>query len=192
MRTTTVILILTIAVGAGMYLLLFQKPESNKYDTISVVNTPDSVIQKLKVFVADQPIELIYRDSAWFLPDSTPLKRVLDGTLTDTMSFSLPQKTLIVSYDDRFFYDMDIVKSDSSDPNKIELRLQPRGDTMVVSGKIDKSEKGVINFASPMANMYRSFMITYTTRMPDSLRLANIDSTSPQSKATKIITVISP
>ncbi|HTE24888.1 hypothetical protein [Flavitalea sp.] len=191
MRTTWIILFLTIAAAAGMYFYFSRKAEPAAYDTIAFKNTPDSILQKVKVYTADRPMEVFYHDSTWTLSDSTPLTRIMNNRTTDSISKNYVEKTLFVTYDDKFFYDMDLRKADSNAAYNIDLQLVPVSDTMMVYGSIDQKNAGVINFRNPMANLFKSFVITYNDRRPDSLKI-DTSAGSPHSKATKIITVLKP
>ena len=189
MRTTWIILLIAIAAGVGMYFYFSGKGEPAAYDTITFSNTPDSILQKIKVFTADRPVEVFYRDSTWSLPDSTPLQKILNNRTTDSINKSYKEKTLVLTYDDRLYYDMDIIKPDSNASYEMDFQLIPAADSMIVQGKITQSSAGVLNFRNPMSNLYRSFVITYNQRLPDSLQ-TDIDSTAPVNKTTKTITVI--
>jgi hypothetical protein len=191
MRTTWIILLLTIAAAAGMYFYFSRKTEPAKYDTIAFKNTPDSILQKVKVYTADRPMEVFYHDSSWTLADSTPLTRIMNNRTSDSIGKHYEEKTLFVTYDDKYFYDMDLRKADSNAAYSINLQLVSLSDTMMVYGSIDQKNAGVINFRNPMANLYRSFVITYNDRIPDSLK-TDTSGSAPQTKATKIITVLKP
>lgn len=191
MRTTWIILLLTIAAAAGLYFYFSRKPEPAAYDTIAFRNTPDSILQKVKVYTADRPVEVFYNDSSWTLADSTPLTRIMTNRTTDSITKRYAEKTLIVTYDEKFFYDMDLRKADSNAAYTINLQLVPVSDSMMVYGSIDQKDAGVINFRNPMASMFRSFVITYSDRVPDSLKTDTAGG-APQTKATKIITVLKP
>lgn len=191
MRTTWIILLITIAAGAGMYFYFTRKKEPGAFDTVVFKNTPDSILQKVKVYTADRPVEVFYSDSTWMLADSTPLTRIMNNGRVDSISKAYQEKTLFLTYDDRLFYDMDLRKADSAVAYNIELQFVPSADSMMIYGSIDQKNAGVINFRNPMTNLYRAFVITYNDRRPDSLKL---DTTvaAPQTKATKIITVLKP
>ena len=90
-----------------------------------------------------------------------------------------------------FFYDMDLRKADSNAAYTINLQLVPVSDSMMVYGSIDQKDAGVINFRNPMTSMFRAFVITYSDRIPDSLKTDTAGG-GPQTKATKIITVLKP
>jgi hypothetical protein len=191
MRTTWIILIVTIAAAAGMY-FYFTRPKSQAtYDSISFQQTPDSILQKIKVYTADDPFEVFYRDSMWTLADSTPLRQIMTNGKSDSISKGYKEKTLFVTYDDRFFYDLELRKADSAAAYDISLQFVPASDTMMVYGSIDQRNAGVINFRNPMTNLYHSFVITYNDRRADSLRTDTTD-LAPKTKATKIITVLQP
>jgi hypothetical protein len=184
-------LLLTVAAAAGLYFYFTQKNAPGAYDTIVFKNTPDSVLQKVKVYTADTPMEVFYHDSAWSLADSTPLVRIMQSGTSDSITKSYKEKTLFVTYDDRFFYDLELRKADSNAAFDISLQLVPATDSMLLFGSIDQKGAGVINFRNPMANMFRSFVITYNDRIPDSLKV-DTAAGGPRTKATKIITVLKP
>jgi hypothetical protein len=191
MKTTWIILLVTIAAAAGMYFYFTREAGKAPADIIRLVNTPDSVLQKIKVYTADRPVEVFYRDSAWTLADSTPLQRIMNHGYTDSISKAYKEKTLYVTYDDKLFYDMDLVKTDSNEAYKILLQFVPVADSVYVYGSIDKQSAGVINFRNPMVSMYKSFVVTYTHRLPDSLRTDD-DTAAAQNKVSKLITVVEP
>jgi hypothetical protein len=191
MRTTWMILLLTIAAGIGIYFYFTRTQAPQAYDSIAFHQTPDSILQKVKVFTAEDPYEIYYFDSAWRLADSTPLKRIMANGITDSISKGYKEKTLFLTYDDRLFYDLELRKSDSSAAYAIDLQFVPVADTMMVYGSINQRNAGVINFRNPMTNLYRSFVITYNDRKSDSLKNDTTGS-APKTKATKIITVLQP
>ena len=189
MRTTWVILLVMIIAGTGMYYYFSRKQPPGKYDTISLGKTPDSIVKKTKIFIADNPIEIFYRDSTWQNNDSTPLRTVLDGIRTDSMDKGYSERTIFLSYDNRQFYDMEIKKPDSLIAYDIHFELSARQDTLILIGTIDQKEKGVIRFSNPMVKMYHSFVLTYNNKLPDSLR----NDSSKQAgvpQASKTITVL--
>jgi hypothetical protein len=191
MRTTWIILIVMIAVAAAMYFYFSKGGEPAAYDLISIVSTPDSVRSKLKFSEADQPLEIFYRDSAWSLEDSTRLPQILASGSSDSIDKSYRERTIFLTYDDRLYFDLDLRKADSAEAYKIDLEINSVADSIFVKGTIDQGKSGLISFRSPMANLYRSFVITYHDRLPDSIKN---DTTRArlQSQATKVITVIEP
>jgi hypothetical protein len=191
MRTTWIILIATIALGIGMYFYFTRDKTPAAYDSIAFRQTHDSILQKIKVFTADDPYEVYYFDSTWSLADSTPLRRIMTNGQTDSISKAYREKTLFLTYDDRLFYDLEIRKSDSTAAYAIDLQFVPSADSMMVYGSINQKDAGVINFRNPMTNLYRSFVITYNDRKADSLK-NDTTASAPQTKATKIITVLQP
>lgn len=189
MRTTWVILLVMIIAGAGMYYFFSRKKPPGKYDTISLDNTPDSIVKKTKIFIADNPVEIYYRDSVWQNSDSTPLRAVLDGIKTDSMDKAYSGRTIFLTYDNRQFYDMEIKKPDSSIAYDIHFQLSAKQDTVILIGTIDQKEKGVIRFSNPMVKMYHSFVLTYNDKLPDSVRNDSLKETG-RPQASKTITVI--
>src|ERR1044072_128486 len=111
MRGTWIILLIMVAAGVGMYFWFKPKPKSTRSDTIVFQNTPDSIIKKMKVYLADNPKEVMYLDSVWMQSDSTPLKQVLDGVTEDTMSKAYSNITLFLTYDHHSFYDIELTKT---------------------------------------------------------------------------------
>jgi hypothetical protein len=98
MRGTWIILLIMVAAGAGMYFWFgSRKPKASKHDTIVFKNTPDSIISKMKVYLADDPKEVMYLDSVWMQQDSTPLKQVLNGVTQDTMPKAYSNLTLFLA-----------------------------------------------------------------------------------------------
>jgi hypothetical protein len=185
------ILLLTIGAGLAMYFYSTRKKAPGAYDTITFHQTADSVLQKVKVFTADDPYEVLYYDSTWTLADSTPLRRIMTNGISDSMTKGYKEKTLYLTYDDRLFYDLEIQKTDTASAYAIDLQFVPSADSMMVYGSINQQNARVINFRNPMTNLYRSFVITYNNRKSDSLK-NDTTAESPRTKATKIITVLQP
>src|SRR5438067_10786907 len=104
MRATWIILLIMVVIGAGMYFLSKRKPKMADHDTIVFKNTPDSIIRKMKIYVAEDPKEVAYLDSIWeTTSDSTPLKQIMSATAQDTMNKQYSARTLYLTYDDHSF-----------------------------------------------------------------------------------------
>jgi hypothetical protein len=191
MRTTWIILIVTVLAGAGLYFYFSRKKPPGASDTVSIVNTPDSIIRKTRIFIADDPVEVFYRDSLWQMADSTPLREVLKNAPADTMNKNYPERTLYISYDHKWFYDMQIAKKDTAIGYDIALELHPQNDSIIIVATIDQKLQKKTSFSNPMIRMYRSFVLTYNNKLPDSLR--NDSSTQgPGPVPSKTITVLEP
>ena len=87
MRGTWTILLIMIVAGTGMYFWFTRKPKPANYDTIVFKDTPDSIVKKMQVYLADDPKEVMYLDSVWMQSDSTPLKQVLNGNFELGITF---------------------------------------------------------------------------------------------------------
>ncbi len=191
MRTTWIILLVMVAAAAAMYFYFSRKDAPAAQDVLRIVNTPDAIRSRLKFSEASQPAEVFFRDSAWYLEDSTELPQVLMNKNVDSINKAYKEKTIFLTYDDRLYFDLDLRKTDSAEAFTIDLQVSGGADSVFVTGSIDQGKSGIISFRSPMANLYRSFVITYHDRLPDSVRN---DTTRArlQSQATKVVTVIEP
>lgn len=165
MRITWIILIIMLVAGAGMYFLSTIKSAPGVYDTVAIENTVDSVMKKVKVFVANDPAEIYYLDGVWMKPDSIPLKKVLDGSKLSFMNKGYNSITLFFTWGDRFFYDLEIQKPDTTLAYQVEFSVRSQNDSVYVDGSIDKKDD-VIHFAGPMMPLYKQFVLTYNNKMP--------------------------
>ena len=168
MRGTWIILLIMVAAGVGMYFWFKPKPKSTKSDTIVFKNTPDSIIKKMKVYLADNPKEVMYLDSVWMQSDSTPLKQVLDGVTEDTMSKAYSNLTLFLAYDHHSFYDLELKKPDPRLSYNITLEIEPQNnDTLMLTGTILPNKGDGWQFQSPMMKIYSRFVVTYNHKLPE-------------------------
>lgn len=157
-----------VAAGAGMYFWFQPKPKQTNHDTIVFKNTPDSIIQKMKVYLADDPKEVMYQDSVWMQSDSTPLKQVLNGVTEDTMSKAYSNLTLFLAYDHHAFYDLELIKPDPKLAYNITFEIQPQnGDTLMLTGTILPNKGDGFQFQSPMMKIYSHFVVTYNHKLPE-------------------------
>jgi hypothetical protein len=168
MRGTWIILLIMIVAGTGMYFWFTRKPKPAKSDIIVFKNTPDSIVQKMQVYLADDPKEVMYLDSVWMLSDSTPLKKVLNGVAEDTMSKQYSNITLFLAYDHHSYYDLELKKPNPKLAYTITLEVEPMSDsdTLIVDGLITPQEGDAMHFASPMMPIYSRFVITYNHKLP--------------------------
>jgi hypothetical protein len=157
-----------VLAGVGMYFWFTRKPKPANQDTIVFKNTADSIVQKMQVYLADDPKEVMYLDSVWMLSDSTPLKKVLSGVAQDTMSKQYSNITLFLTYDHQSFYDLELKKPDPKKAYTISLEIEPMSDsdTLIIDGLITPQEGDAIHFASPMMKMYSRFVVTYNYKLP--------------------------
>lgn len=167
MRGTWIILLITVLVGTGMYFLSKRKPKPAGFDTIVFKNTPDSIIKKMKVYLAYDPKEVMYLDSVWVQSDSTPLKQVLDGVAQDTMNKQYSFITLFFAYGNHSFYDLEIKKPNPKLAYNINIEIEPQNnDTLIVDGLIEPQEGDAMHFRNPMMKMYSKFVVTYNYKLP--------------------------
>lgn len=191
MRTTWIILAIMLLAGAGLYFYFTQKQAPGSSDTIKLVNTPDSIVQKTQILIADAPFEVFFRDSSWQYSDSALLRKIGTTAGNDTMNKNYHERTIFISYDNKWFFDMPVKKADTTIGYDFTFELKPQNDSMIVVGTIDQKAKGKFKFANAMMKMYQSFVITYNEKMPDSLR--NDSLPPPEGPApTKTITVLKP
>ena len=189
MKATWIILLIMVVIGTGMYFLSKRKPKMADHDTIVFKSTPDSIIRKMKIYVAEDPTEVAYLDSAWITTsDSIPLKQIMNGTAQDTMSRQYAARTLYLTYDDHSFFDVELKKANPKMPYSIELKVQPQNnDSLFVDGLIRPTEGNAMHFAGPMMKLYSRFVLTYNYKLPkpppDSLAIKGHD-------ANKTVTIL--
>jgi hypothetical protein len=73
---------------------------------------------------------------------------------------------LILTYNNDWFYDLEIDKPDPNMAYDISFRIGTAGDSVFVEGTVDKKEGDVVEFSGPMIKMYKQFILTYNNRMP--------------------------
>jgi hypothetical protein len=168
MRGTWIILLIMVIAGIGMYFWFTRKPKAANHDSIVFKNTPDSIVKKMQVYMADDPKEVMYLDSVWMLSDSTPLKRVLNGIEQDTMSKQYSNLTLFITYDHHSFYDLELTKPDPKMAYTINLEVMPQSnnDTLILDGIVQPQKGDALHFAVPMSKLYSRFIITYNHKLP--------------------------
>lgn len=167
MRGTWIILLIMVVAGTGMYFWFTRKDKPAKSDTIVFNSTPDSIIKKMQIYLADDPKEVMYMDSVWMHSDSTPLKQVLNGVEKDTMSKQYSNLTLFIAYDHHSFYDLELKKPNPKMAYTINLEVTPQnGDTLILDGIVQPQEGDVLHFQVPMTKLYSQFVITYNYKLP--------------------------
>ncbi len=194
MRTTWLILLVMVLAGVAMYYFATRKRPVVPYDTISLHDTPDSIGKKLRVFVAYNPTEITYRDSAWFQQDSIPLKEVpIDSTLR-IFNKHYTSATFYLDYNHAWFYDIEVNKPGQDVSYQISFAISQLRDTLRVNGIINDPLKDQLRLSGPMMKMYQSFILTYNDKLPpviDSTQV--VDSTPgepPVKRPTRTITVV--
>jgi hypothetical protein len=169
MRGTWIILLIMIIAGVGMY-FYFGKKEKKAvdHDSIAFENTPDSIVKKIKVYVAQRPLEVMYLDSVWMQQDSTPLKQVAEGNVENRLEKLDSSVNLYVSYDNKYFYDLELKKINPKYAYRLNLQVRPQNnDTMIVDGTIEPQKGDIIAFQDVMMKVYPKFVITYNDRLPE-------------------------
>jgi hypothetical protein len=166
MRTTWLILLLMVAAGAGMYFMANRKKSLSSNETIAIINTPDSIRKKIRLFAAYQPADVLYADSAWHVQDSVLLKEINLDSATNTFDKDYQSATFFIDYDHSWFYDVEINKPKANAPYQLQFAVQPSGDQMIVTGDIDDQEGKVLRVSGPMVKMYKAFVLTYNSRIP--------------------------
>ena len=179
MRTPLLILGIMLVAGAVMYFISKYQAPPGEYDMLKLENKDTAISGRVRVYAVNEPTEIYYLDSTWLKPDSTPLKIVVDRNNLNFMSKQYASVALILTYDNTWFYDLEIDKPDPNQAFEISFKMQPVGDTMYVQGTVDKKEGDMMSFNGPMVKMYRQFILTYNNRMPPSA----IDSTAADSTA---------
>lgn len=189
MRTTWIILLLMLVAGSVMYYFATRKKPPAAFDTIVIHNTPDSIRNNTRLFVAFNPAEVYYRDSAWSTGDSIALKQVILDSSLNTFDKNYHTVTFFIDYNHQFFYDLEIPKPDPELPYAISFGIRPVNDTLQVTGTIDNKRNGLLRFSGPMLKMYKAFVLTYNNKIPaDSTQTPD---SSHAIKPSKTITVIS-
>jgi hypothetical protein len=188
MRGTWIILIIMVIAGAGMYFYFTRKPKPIDHDSIVFENTPDSIVRKLKIYVAQHPTEVMYLDSVWMQQDSTPLKLVADGNVENRLEKLDTSVNIYLTYDNKYFYDLELKKPNPKLAYRLNFQIQPQnGDTLMLEGMIEPQEGDALAFQAPMMKIYPQFVITYNSRLP----LQPFDSTKIQGhEPDKTITVL--
>ncbi|MBO9632721.1 MAG: hypothetical protein J7578_06350 [Chitinophagaceae bacterium] len=186
MRTTWLILVLMLLIGGIMYFLAQKPQRTTVHNTIAFGNTPDSIRQRTILYVAYDPAQVYFRDSAWSTADSTPLKIIPPDSALSAFN-GHGSATFYIDYNHQYFYDIEISKPATGQPFGLTLDLQPdpANNTVQLSGVVD-SQNGKLDFSGPMMKMFNAFVLSYNTKIPDSLRSAD----SSLAKAEKLITVI--
>jgi hypothetical protein len=168
-----------VIAGAVMYFVSRYQAPPAEYDMLSLENRDTSISRKVRVYAANEPTEIYYLDSNWLKSDSTPLKMVVDRNNMNFMSKQYASVALILTYNNSWFYDLEIEKPDPNEAYEISFKMEPAGDTVYVKGTIDKKEGDLVEFSGPMIKMYKRFILTYNNRMPQ----APVDSTAIDSTA---------
>lgn len=183
-----------LVAGAVMYFISRYQAPPGEYDMLSLENKDTSISHKVRVYAATEPTEIYFLDSAWLKPDSTPLKMVVDRNRLNFMNKQYASVALILTYNNTWFYDLEIDKPDPNQAYAISFKMEPVGDTVYVNGTIDKKEGDVVEFKAPMIKMYKQFILTYNNRMPppppDSTATADSTAIARTRQPNKTITVL--
>jgi hypothetical protein len=167
MRGTWIILLIMVVIGMGMYFYFNQKTDPIDHDSIVFENTPDSIVKKLKVFVAQKPTEVMYLDSVWMQQDSTPLKLVAEGNAKNRLEPLDTSVNIYLTYDDKYFYDLELKKPNPRLSYKLNFQIQPQNsDTFLIDGLLQPQKGDALAFQAPMMKIYPQFVITYNNRLP--------------------------
>jgi hypothetical protein len=166
MRTPLLILGIMLIAGAVMYFISRYQSPPGEYDMLSIENKDTAISRKVRVYAANEPTEIYYLDSTWLKPDSTPLKLVVDRNHLNFMNKQYASMALILTYNNDWFYDLEIDKSDPNMAYEISFKMKPVGDTVFVEGTIDRKDGDLVEFNGPMIKMFKQFILTYNKRMP--------------------------
>src|SRR5215831_17010539 len=166
MRTTWLILLLMIVIGAGMYYFSIRKKTPSAMDAVAIINTLDSIHNKTRLFEAFNPTEVHFKDSSWFQNDSTPLNQLSLDSTRNSFDKHYRDATFFLTYDNRYFYDLEVTKPNQDISYDISFQITPVNDTLWVKGTIDDKHNDLIRFEGPMMKMYRSFLLTYNYKLP--------------------------
>ena len=166
MRVPLIILGCMVLIGGAMYYFSTLQPPPGAYDTINIQKTPDSVIKRIRIYVVNDPTEIYHFDSVWMKPDSIALKAILDGSKMNFMNKNYKSISLLLTYNDQFFYDLPIDKPDNRQSYEYTFSVSRERDTFFVNGTVDRSEGDVVSFRAPMMPLYKQFVLTYNDKMP--------------------------
>ena len=166
MRSTWVILLLTILIGGGMYFFKMRKKPSSAVDSVTIDNTADSIRGKMQLYQAFNPSQILYKDSAWFQGDSTPLKQIPLDSTRNSFDKHYKDVTFYLAYNNQYFYDLEVTKPTLETSYDISFEIAAVHDTLWLKGTIDDRHNDLIKFQGPMMKMYKSFLLTYNSKMP--------------------------
>ncbi|MDF2187535.1 hypothetical protein [Paraflavitalea sp. CAU 1676] len=188
MRTTWLILLAMVLAGIAMYYLANRKKPLAPFDSISIINTPDSIRQKLRLYVAYDPAEVTFRDSAWFEHDSIPLKEISLRNTPNSFDKNYQKATFFLDYDHRYFYDIEVQKPAPDAAYELSFAVDNALDTFRIQGIINDPERDQLRLTGPMMQMYQAFVLTYNSKMPP--RTDSTDDAPPATPASRTITVV--
>lgn len=166
MRTTWLILLLTLAVGAGMYYFATRPKPLAPNDTITFEHTPDSIRNKLRLFVAYMPAQITYNDSTWMVHDSIPLREISLDSASISFDKNYPSATFFLDYNHEWFYDVEVNKPDQTIPYEIKFAVAPVSNGLQINSIINNPRGNQLRVNGPMIKMYKTFLLTYNGRMP--------------------------
>ncbi|HEU4607811.1 MAG TPA: hypothetical protein VFS31_06850 [Chitinophagaceae bacterium] len=167
MRSTWIILVFMLLAGVAMYFISKRQPVNGPYDSISLSDTSSLSRANTRVFLAYEPVEINYTDSIGWQQDSTALKKLLDGS--NTLNFfnkHYQSAGLYITYNNQYFFDLEINKTDTARAYDISFRIAPRKDSFFIEGKIDTHLDSVVRFSGPMLPLYREFSVIYNHKLP--------------------------
>ena len=193
MRTPILILGIMLVAGTVMYFISRYQAPPGEYDTLSIENKDPNTYRNIRVYAITEPTEIHYVDSTWLKPDSTPLKVVVEGNKLNFMNKQYASVALIFTYNDNYFYDLEIDKANPNEAYEISFEMEPKGDTVYVSGTVDKKEGDLVEFSGPMIKMYKQFILTYNNRMPAAPADSTVEDSTALARApmpNKTITVL--
>lgn len=166
MRTTWIILLLMVLAGGAMFYFARRPKRAAALDTIRVADSTDTLSRNVKVFLANNPVEVHYVDTLGWLQDSTPLRKILDHTVSDKFDKRYSTATLFITYNDAYFFDLEVIKPDTTQAYDISFRVQPSAGGYAISGSVDNKKDYLIHFTGPMFHIYSDFLVTYNNKLP--------------------------
>lgn len=189
MRTTWIILSIMVLAGVVMYWLSQRKSPPGLYDSISISDTSGRAVERVKVYLARNPVEVDYNDSTGWSEDSIPLMKILDGSSLNFFNKNYKSAALYFTLDNKYFFDFEIHKKDTSQAYDISFRFQPVRDSFYIKGVIDTHQDSVLRFSGPMIRMYKAFAVIYNYKLPPEPVDSNDLPEGPQ--PTKTISILS-
>lgn len=187
MRTTWLILLAMLLAGTAMYYVANRQKPVSPYDSISITNTADSIRQKIRVFVAYDPAEVTFRDSAWYEHDSIPLKEVPVQQAFNTFDKHYTNATFYIDYGHQWFYDVVVSKPTQDAAYELHFTVNNSADSFRLQGIINDPARNQLHLRGPMMKMYNAFLLTYGNKLPPNTDTATGPQPPPPSR---LITVI--
>lgn len=166
MRTTWLILLAMVVAGFAMYYFANRQRPVAPHDTIALANTPDSIRQKLRIFIAYDPSEVTFRDSNWYEHDSIPLKEIPLTQSLNTFNKQYTAATLYIDYGHQWFYDVAVKKPTQDAAFDLSFTVNSQEAGFLAQCIINDPLHDQLRLSGPMMKMYSAFLLTYGSKLP--------------------------